>query len=303
MQEFTAYINHCDQQFKNIAKCQNCPYGQCIHDCPDAHDQDCYSCLAKIHRRANQGEWTYQCQKITYNYILKHGHRYASEIDKILSLLSNGKTIQLPDEINVASIGCGPCTELFGVMNQFSNKTVHFKGFDWNPLWKPLTTYMETLFPNKDNQFLDSDFFDYMEGCDLHIDVLILNYMLSDMARCRTSSECSKFIDNIIKLCDAGRINYIVINDIYLTYSTGTGYALMEELARKLRNDKNVIEREGRGRFSEPNEWQPQYGKKYPESLSFPATEAAVKAYDPMQVCGSIFILIETKPNDTQCKS
>lgn len=295
MHEFSAYINHCAQQFVNIAKCQNCPYGQCIHEFPNSQHLDCYSCLSKIHRKANQGMWTYMCQKITYNYILKHGHRYASEIDQILKLLKNTQGVQLPLDLNVASIGCGPCTELFGILNQFSANTVHYKGFDMNPIWKPLITFERALFPNKDIQFYNQDFFVFMAGDDWHVDVLILNYMLSDMARCQTLAQCSAFVDSIINLCDSGRISYIVINDIYLTYLTGTGYALMEELARKLRNDRNVVEREWRGRFVEPNEWQPQYGTKWPDTLSFPIVEPSVVPYGPMNSCKSIFIVIETR--------
>lgn len=295
MQEFSTYINHCAQQFVIIAKCQNCPYGQCIHDYPGAQNLDCYSCLTKIHKRTNQGRYTYQCQKITYNYILKHGHRYASEIDKILNLLKQTQGVQLPNDLNVASIGCGPCTELFGIINQFNGYTIHYKGFDTNAIWQPLTTFEKTLFPNTDIQFYNQDFFDFMAGNDWHVDVLILNYLLSDMARCQTPDQCSTFIDSIINLCDNGRITYIVINDIYLTYATGTGYALMEEMARKLRSDKKVVEREGRGRFVEPNQWQPEYGKKWSDALSFPVVEPAVAPYNPMSTCGSIFIVIETK--------
>ena len=256
---------------------------------------DCYSCLNKIHKRANQGRFTYQCQKITYNYILRHGHRYASEIDKILNLLKQTQGVQLPNDLNVASIGCGPCTELFGIVNQFGGQTIHYKGFDKNAIWQPITTYERLLFPNTDIQFYNQDFFVFMAKENWHVDVLILNYMLSDMARCQTLAQCSAFVDNIINLCDNGRITYIVINDIYLTYAAGTGYALMEELARKLRIDKNVVEREGRGRFAEPNQWQPEYGTKRPDALSFPIVEPSVVPYSPMSTCGSIFIVIETK--------
>jgi hypothetical protein len=227
--------------------------------------------------------------------MLKHGHRYASEVDKILKLLKHTKGVQLPNDLNVASIGCGPCTELFGIMNQFGSGIVHYKGFDMNAIWQPLTMFERTLFPNVDIHFYNQDFFAFMAGNDWHIDILILNYLLSDMARCQTQTQCSAFLDSIINLCDNGRITYIVVNDIYLTYATGTGYALMEELARKLRTDKNVDEREARGRFIEPNQWQPEYGTKQPDSLSFPIVEPAVAPYSPMGSCGSIFIVIETK--------
>lgn len=293
MQEFSAYIDFCAQQYYGIAKCQNCPHGQCIHENPGDTNADCYSCLYKIHRHTNH-QWTYQCNKIIYNYILKHGHRYVSEIDKILALLKGW--VALPMAMNVYSIGSGPCTELFGVINQFCGRNIHFRGFDLNTIWKPLNDFQKTLFPNIDIDFNAVDLFAYMSATDVHIDILILNYMLSDMARYESTATCNNFIENLVALCKAGRITYIVINDVYLTYSSGTGYSLMEQLAGRLRKELKEKEKEARGRFVEPNEWQAPYGKKYSEYLTFPVIEQSAIPFSPQTPCGSMFIIIETKP-------
>lgn len=290
MQEFSTYIDFCAQQFNSMGKCQNCPYGQCIHVAQDVQGVDCYSCLYQIHRYVNQ-KWKYQCCKIIYNYVLKFGHRYASEIDKILSFLVHNVT--LPQELNVMSVGSGPCTELFGVMNQFSGHTVHFKGFDLNEIWEPMTLFEKTLFPNKDIQFHYEDFFEYINKTDEVVDVLILNYMLSDMARYEGASVCSAFIDKIVKLCEEQRIKLILVNDVYLTYASRTGYALMEELARKIQFNRKINSRSGRWRFTEPKSGQVVYGTRYNDNgLSFPIVENSVAGFNSFSPCNSIFLFI-----------
>lgn len=72
MQEFTDLINHCYQQYTTISPCSDCAMGNCRkNEC-----EDCYNCLKHIHCYSNHTDH-YSCKKITYNYILKHGHRYA----------------------------------------------------------------------------------------------------------------------------------------------------------------------------------------------------------------------------------
>jgi len=155
-----------------------------------------------------------------------------------------------------------------------------------------LNNCVRTLFPGHDVQFEDVDFFQFMAENDDHIDILIFNYLLSDMARQKDATFCSTFIDNVVSLCEARRISHIVINDVYLTYGTGTGYALMEELARKLQNNRNITWQGWRGHFATPKQFQPVYGQKCPERLSFPIVEPAVMAYNPFSTCGSLFMLI-----------
>ena len=202
------------------------------------------------------------------------------------------KTKFLSDEIEICSIGSGPSTELFGVFNQFGNRTIHFKGFDLNPVWQPINDFEKSLFSNSDVKFYYKDFIKYMDENDCRVDILILNYMLSDLARYKSANECSLFLDALVALCEAGRITFIVINDIYLTYVKGTGYALMEEFARKLMANKNINERVFRGHFPEPNIFQPEYGNKYTDDLSFPVAEQSVLSFDPMRPCKSLFMVI-----------
>jgi hypothetical protein len=66
----------------------------------------------------------------------------------------------------------------------------------------------------------------------------------------------------------------------------------MEELARKLQNNRNITWQGWRGHFATPKQFQPAYGQKCPERLSIPIVEPAVMAYNPFSTCGSLFMLI-----------
>lgn len=112
------------------------------------------------------------------------------------------------------------------------------------------------------------------------------------MARYETAAVCSSFIDRIVNMCVSQKISNIIINDIYLTYAQKTGYALMEEFARKLQTNKSINERIGRGHFMTPNAYQPTYGRKYVDNLVFPIVEQSVKPFSPMAECRSIFMLV-----------
>lgn len=75
MQEFDNLIRHCVQQFNSIPFCTNCNMSQCRR----FGTNNCYNCLSHIHSIYTKNEH-YACNKITYNYVLKHGYRYVSEM-------------------------------------------------------------------------------------------------------------------------------------------------------------------------------------------------------------------------------
>ena len=107
--EFSKLIEYCIQQYELIPFCAECRMKRCYR----CNSNDCYECLRHIHNIHTTDEH-YSCIKITYNYILKFGHRYASEIGKSINHLK--KYLDLTSVINVLSVGCGPSTELYGVI-------------------------------------------------------------------------------------------------------------------------------------------------------------------------------------------
>ena len=98
MEEFTNLINHCKQMYEDTPFCDTCPMTQCFKGCRN----DCYNCLAHIHRITTKDKH-YTCEKITYNYILKHAHRYASEIS--WAVWNSRSLFNLEQPLKVASVG------------------------------------------------------------------------------------------------------------------------------------------------------------------------------------------------------
>lgn len=283
MHEFDNLIEYCDQQFKAIPKCQQCPLGNC-YQCDRT---DCYECLQTLHNIHNQE--VYSCQKITYNYVLKHFHRYASEMCYGLFQLKN----YLPNANNVriASIGCGPCSELYSAALIYQGKDIRFDGFDNNALWGDIQQFNQRQFLHVSINYITSDFIEYMRQTDVCYDIMIMNYLLSDMAK-RDQGVAYIFIDEIAALVKSNRISKIVINDIPLFYQNNTAYGCMERLSRQLRGEPFII---NRFHFKDPNNFQPQYGSKYQkDTIAFPISQEAVP-YEPFSTCGSIQMIIRHK--------
>lgn len=89
MQEFDNLIRHCVQQFNSIPFCTYCNMSQCRR----FGTNNCYNCLSHIHSICTKNEH-YACNKITYNYVLKHGYRYVSEMAWPFWRLRNLSTLQ-----------------------------------------------------------------------------------------------------------------------------------------------------------------------------------------------------------------
>ena len=259
--------------------------GECKKGCR----VDCYNCLNHIHRYYNHTDH-YSCEKITYNYLLKHGHRYASEIAKAISDIKPYlKPRQLSDYVSIISVGCGPSTELYGGIEALSDMNVHYTGIDRNPIWKNIQEFNVENFKGSKHkvQYSSIDFFEFVESTTVQIDILILNYFFSDFVKFN-KSETDEFIAKLASLIQNGKFNWVIINDIPLFYDKDTGYICMERLSQKAISTKEYRIIISRRRFSEPNQFQPTYGKKIDHSLFFPIIEPDVIAFEPFASCNSI---------------
>ncbi len=250
---------------------------------------DCYMCLKHIHSEHNK-EDHYACTKITYNYILKHGHRYASEIAKAFYLLK--PCLDLTSCINIYSVGCGPSTELYGAELLLKEEPFNYVGFDANTVWSDLQIFNKNNFSgtNKTVTFVHENFFDYIETHEEHIDILILNYFLSDIVKF-TPREYENFLVSLLGVIRSGRISYLIINDVMLTRSNGTGYACMKEIEEKLKESSDF--KFARYHFQDPTEYQMLYGEKKDNHLMFPFVGKEIEKYDPFKTCGSLLLLIK----------
>ena len=287
MEEFTNLINHCKQMYEDTPFCDTCPMTQCYKGCRN----DCYNCLTHIHKIYTKNEH-YTCEKITYNYILKHAHRYASEIS--WAVWNSRSLFNLEQPLKVASVGCGPSTELYGFMRAFYKTPVHYSGFDMSEVWKPIQDFIKETVTNSNRHinYHNQDFIEHLTETSEIYDLLIFNYFFSDFIKYKPE-ECMAFIENLVPYIFAGHFKTIIINDVMLMYESGTGFSCMEKIAGKIKDNMNYHFEMKRRHFAYPNQWQFAYGDKLKDDITLDITED-IANYEPFSTCGSIQLIINT---------
>lgn len=291
MSHFSELIKFCKSEYESLPFCEQC---QMASGCHRGCGGDCYNCLNYIHKKSTTTEH-YSCNKITYNYILKHGNQFTSEIAKALYGIRSG--LLQNDPITILSVGCGPSTELYSAVEILKGRQIKYYGFDRSDIWNPIQQFNKTLMSLDGHQvqYLSQDFFDYVSVSGHTWDLLILNYFFSDFVK-YSPTETSEFINNLVNLINSGVFRFVVINDIPLFYGRGTGYSCIESLARKIKSNEKISIKCGRFHFKSPNEYQPTYGQKLDESLYFPIDMDNIGAFNPFNTCRSILFISSITP-------
>lgn len=215
---FSEFVDYCDKEFDQLSCGKN-----------EKKGCDCYPCIKFIHDFNNRTEH-YSCPKMMMYYVPKHLYRYSMEI---MQLCERIQSISNKDEISFASIGCGPCSELFGTLCDWKQRgkdisKYHFKGFDTEQMWTPVMAGINNIFANViDAVALNSDFFSYYQENPMDsVDVLLLNYMLSDSIK---FDECKylNFVDDIYSFFVDKKPEFLLVNDVYCRY-TIRAYNILE---------------------------------------------------------------------------
>ncbi|MBN7576228.1 hypothetical protein C1H57_17355 [Clostridium sp. 2-1] len=209
-------VDYCDMSYKNsetTCRCENCN-----NNCHGS----CEKCLDKIHFGDTR---RYNCFNITNYYFCKYIYKYSSEIEHVFMKFNILNSIE---KLNVLSIGCGPCTDLMGIINTISkvnpNIKLDYTGVDLNDIWNHIHEHIQQN--NNDNiqtRFIYDDVFNILNGEDegIEFNVLVLQYVVSDMVKydldgTSTFDFIDKLVDCIIKHMEKGSI--IIMNDInYMT--------------------------------------------------------------------------------------
>lgn len=283
VQEFKDLIRYCHHMY-STSSCAFCAMGSCKRN----GGEDCYNCLKYIHNFHNHTDH-YACDKITYNYILKHGYRYVSEISKAITDIKSSLLYSRP-YICILSVGCGPSTELYGAIQALQGRRISYMGIDRNPIWTNIQTFNKERFASTEHfvQYSSDDLFTLMESSAGSVDILILNYFFSDLVKF-SPDITDEFIRKLAFYINHDKFKWVIINDIPLFYGAGTGYSCMENLTQQLCPEQkyNISRRH----FAEPNAFQPTYGKKLDSGLSVTIDEPE-KVYQPFASCGSIQLII-----------
>lgn len=292
MKEMNELLRFCANEYERI-ECVSCSYSTnysqiCGHEC--------YNCLRKIHMVINHGVH-YNCERILHRYVLKFQMRYASEMARCFHYVFKDKKIESP--FLVCSLECGPASELYALFALARHLSIDednliYKGFDLDAKWKVINDKAKESFNGKNVEFVYSDFFDFANNPTNHIEVLVLNYVLSDIMR-YDKDEADSIIDKVYGLLESGTVETVIINDIALYYTDEqhrSAYVCMQKLERKLQTSKpkTIIKKWS---FSEPKaSGIPFYGVKYRyHSILFKYPQEITK-YSPFDSCNSISMII-----------
>ena len=288
MQELDQYLDWCDKQYSNSQHCQ------CNANCTNGNycggiQTNCYSCIRRVHKW-NNNKIHYNCDKMALYYVLKHTYRFGAEIFFQLNRLRN--YLSKWQDIYVASIGCGPCSELFGALSFWRtmgkpDNTFHFRGFDTELLWTPLMNQVKTIFQTIDVQPKASDAFAYYRIAQERVDIIVLNYMLSDMRKFNTN-QYQQFLTDIIAMIRQNKPKYLLINDIYLSDSLTAS----NELLKMLRQSKITYRSYG-GQYHIYNPSIGHWGNQIQKQPFAMSNAAIVCKYQPFPETNSIQTIIQ----------
>lgn len=201
-------VRYCDLNYSRIGRCVPCD-----NDCKNG----CEKCLDAIH--LNKIIRRYNCNNITKFYVCKYIYKYSSEVDHLFQ--TNDYLNTLPF-YNILSIGCGPSTELYGILNYLQrhsiSKQINYIGCDLNAIWQPIHIETKNIIERRDLdvnlQFIYGDIFDNFGSINYAVNILILQYVISDMHV--HNCNLNNFIDGLINwiINNMNGNCYILLNDI-----------------------------------------------------------------------------------------
>ena len=231
-----------------VSHCSSC-YDLEVGNVPfaNANCVSCENCLKEIHY-PRETHRQYDCAVMCHYYVCHNIDRYATEMlwlfhDKALGLKSRTCPIRM------CSIGCGPCSELIAFEEYYKNKNLPFEftydGFDTNRIWNPVQEYVKSISARPENiTFHNEDVFDYYAQCDTKPNVIILNYMLSDMLN-HDKDGFQTFLNKLNEFVKQLPSCAILVNDINLgQYDSQPRYyyqSLINMVSENLQPERLVV--------------------------------------------------------------
>lgn len=284
MGQINELMKFCIKQYHAPKKCKGCINN---NQCCDANN--CYEvCIKKIHRVSNT-TLHYNCPNMLYCYILKHLYRYSSEIESVFERYFNG----FSGHMNVASIGCGPSSELYGMIDYIEKHpeqqiSFDYYGFDTDSIWTPIWDYSEAHIASA--HFINSDFFHYYEDHALP-EVIIINYMLSDMSKYHQDL-IPDFLDKLVHMIETMPYGIVIFNDItYFRDDLGMAYGCLHYIDNKIKNNKSYVI--SAGSFKKLPIIDKYFGSKIADDSIRMNMIKNPWGIDPFPCCGSLQYIIQ----------
>jgi hypothetical protein len=199
-------VNYCDSKYNRIDRCDKCE-NECRNNCE--------KCLDDIH--FNRIIRRYNCNNIVNYYVCKYIFKYSCEIDY---LFQRNNSLNQLSYYNILSIGCGPTSDLYGILNYFQRNNIDNKlnyiGCDLNNIWNEIHEQTKLILNKRGItiRFVYEDIFNIIDYIPLDINIIILQYVISDMVTHKYNVD--DFFNNLTdKIIDNMNSNsFIIINDV-----------------------------------------------------------------------------------------
>ena len=211
--EVVDYSSEIYLSFGNRCGNVNCnhPSGNCSGNCAN--------CLRQVHFGPNPSERVdYDCEKLIYKYVIDFTERYKRNMQSFLSHID----MNAYPRFNILSIGCGAAPDLMAFEESFPQHPLFYRGFDRNPKWYDIHTFIEGYAKNNgiSAYFNRSDIFNIFldTSYDWHnYNVIVVQYLISHLYNTGQSHRIRELYDGFVKIVSQGLSHYpflIVINDI-----------------------------------------------------------------------------------------
>ncbi len=268
--------------------------GACA-DCDNDCKGGCSACLRAIHRDSECNR-AYNCANMCNWYVCQNMHKYASEIYYALNVL--GLNSGRP-RLNVCSIGCGPASELIAieVFRKKHNQSLQytFNGFDFNEYWNPIQAFVKSQTHNPDNViFMNMDVFDHYRDSDDLPNMIILNYMLSDMLK-MDFDRFNGFLDGLYNLFRRMPSGVLLINDINVGLNPRNVRYYYDRIAKRIKEENPNAKIYGYHFENTMKRYYP-YGTQHQRNTTFRVPNNIVREFNPNTECHSAQLLIIKHP-------
>ena len=239
MCELNRFLIECNQRYIGCGICskQCSNYHHCLNTgCAESY---CKQCLAMIQR--GRAAFTYNCKRITYHYALHFFYRFASEISNGMNFFTGSNNNR---NLVVYSLGCGPGSEVFGIkhaiLNKFPNFKLDYVGYDINNIWDDIQNLNILYTANNGHsvRFCCENMF-AAETPHKDIDILVLNYLLSDFVKFFDDTKKYELISDLIYFIFSHNVKIILFNDIWHyggKNGLDSGFQMMKCLIKKLKS-------------------------------------------------------------------
>lgn len=197
--------------------------GHCGHGCDNkAHcNHDCDDCLKQVHWYPRyDGRPDYTCSNLLLRYVVRFTENYSQQIHNALDFVD----ISQYPKFSILSIGCGAAPDLMAFEEIAEDKDIYYKGYDRNPLWRPvhdkIETYAETT-ANITANLQRKDIFDVISRKRLafkRYNVIVIQYLLSHLYNTGQKQQTRALFQGIIDNFILNRLHnspfLIIITDI-----------------------------------------------------------------------------------------